>query len=1136
MGSFLKDQAGDEEFRIRQGLEKVGLFFELNLDEDELRRCQELFGRIAVYDLRVDDSTLLIKRYPALTLATLVGHAGLAYEQGRYWESFWDELGHDRDQDFENALRKALPDLLRKFGLRDFPEFRGPNYVMAMAMHAGIPVRCLGDLIETIEGHVRQGRDATGAALLEWMTAPGMEYRLNRLDAPVRNFLKYGGEIAVDILDRIIEFLAFTLDNPEVWNNLELDTSTTGLPTVLLNGLIEHLHERPFLSTGDGPAESRGIRQRRTPVISYSVQDDEVLVGVPYPDVDADVPWKLTVAGSTREVYAESGWGVDDGEHPLTPVAVTAPAREVLLVHDASGTNHTVPVFDSADPLLLFTLDGKLLRRTATLPRGLVLAMHPKDAAVIDAATDTPVRAADDPRVPSGWTGWRVETLDLAGHDSILLRRNGRDDGPVRGIRTLGSPTFVPADPVPGLYTPNGLRVYTERPCVDLPPYVGSEPVLWRVRARRSGDRKWLVDCEWESGTEETTLDPFDGVEAGLLGLYEVEVTCDGGGADLRATLFLAEGVGVDHGGRFRLPVSGGLGASVSTLISAHGLTVDTPRVSFGVADREREIRVGAGNRAQKLVVRPPYAEARIDKVGTPAQWRTSPQAVSPRDLEEHAIIAVRVPGAARATFVLVDQHDHPVQQETSERPSDNVFQVSTRRFVDTARRVGVCSLVAIVEDESAVSHRITVADVRPARLCERVHIDGADLVFEQLADIDDPAVWVWAATAPWRPLVRLDITSGRATLPEELREAGDLIAQVFADDPFSIVTRPSRPDRDALRVAQLGWVRDDNAARDGLARFLSGVGQPPLMREATGAAWAALALLPWDSTDPESERLRGGLIRVLGRHPRAALEALGSSTIPQDQMMSLLIRTQLVDSPYSASFTLNDLHPNAWVGCMVEISDLPSLRDRGRAVAGERAETLAYLETQGGRVLMDLLRTGKMGDPRSGVFDRNVLAVHAMDPARVEELFEHFRLVPGALLDIDTRTSATVDAFHRRADWMDEPLCRDLPGYVNKALREVKKASPALYDLVAARNEALHGVDVGAHPWMLLSVQSLTLAAVARLEARGEFAYSPMTTDMRAAWAKMAEHFPAMVAGDLLIAEALAAHLAHGDLIGETA
>ncbi|WP_037182163.1 hypothetical protein [Rhodococcoides fascians] len=1135
MGTFLKDQADDEEFRIRQGLKKVGLFFEFNLDEDELRRCQELFGRIAVHDIRVGNSSRLIERYPALTLATLVGHAGLAYDQGRYWESFWDEIGLERDHDFENALRRALATILKKFELRDFPEFSGRNYVMTMAMHAGIPVRCLGDLVETIEGHIRQGRDATGAALLEWMTAPGMDLRMNRLDVPVRNFLKYGGDIAVDVLDRIIDFLAYTLEHPDTWNDLELDTSTTGLPSVLLSGLIEHLHERPFLAAEDGVAAPRGIRQRRIPLISFSVQDDEVLIDVPYPDNGADEPWKLTVSGSTRDVYAESGWGVDDGEHPPTPAAITAPAREVLLVHEASGANHNVPVFDSADPLLLFTVDGRLLRRSATLPRGLVLALHPRDAQVTDAVANTAVRVVDDPRVPSGWTGWRVETVDLTGHDSILLRRSGRPDGPVRGVRSLGSPSFVPSEPIPGLFTPNGLRVHAERPSVDLPAYVGAEPVLWRVRARRSGEREWLVDCEWESGTEETTLDPFDGVEPGLLGLFEIEAG-SGHGLNQLFTILLAEGIGVDHGGTFRPPVSGGLVASVTEVTSEHGLIVDTTSLAFLVSDREHEIRVRSGDRAQKLIVRPPYAETRIDKVGTPTQWRTSPRALSTQDLEEHAVIAVRVPGAVRATVVLLDNREQPVQHEAPDTPSENVFQVSTRRFVDTARRVGVCKLVAFVDDEAGTSHRIAIADVRPSRLCEGVRLDGSGLVFDKLADIEDPGVWVWAATAPWQPVSRIAISGNTAVLPNGLQNSGDLLVTVFADDPFAVITRPTRPDRDALRVTQPGWMHDTDPGLDGLARFLSGSGEPPLMRRATDGAWAALAMLPWDSSDPTSERTRGGLLRIIGRHPRAALEALGSSTIPQNEMMPLLIRTQLIDRPFSSNDTLNDLHANAWVGCMIEISDLQSLRDRGRAVAGERAETLAYLETQGGQQLMELLRQGKMSDPRSGVFDPNVLTVHGMTQEQVEGLFEYFRLVPGGLLDVDTRTSATVDAFHRRADWALEDACRELPGHVSRVLRALKKASPGLYDLVVARNEVLHGVDTSAHPWMLLSVQSLALAAVARLEALGEFEYSPMTTEMRNAWAVMAEYFPAMVAGDLLIAEALAAHLAHGDLIGETA
>lgn len=84
MGSYLADQASDEEYRIREVLKGVGLYFELNFDEDELRRSQELFGRLVAREARTGTEASLISRFPALTLTTMVGHAGLSYEQGRY--------------------------------------------------------------------------------------------------------------------------------------------------------------------------------------------------------------------------------------------------------------------------------------------------------------------------------------------------------------------------------------------------------------------------------------------------------------------------------------------------------------------------------------------------------------------------------------------------------------------------------------------------------------------------------------------------------------------------------------------------------------------------------------------------------------------------------------------------------------------------------------------------------------------------------------------------------------------------------------------------------------------------------------------------------------------------------------------
>lgn len=101
------------------------------------------------------------------------------------------------------------------------------------------------------------------------------------------------------------------------------------------------------------------------------------------------------------------------------------------------------------------------------------------------------------------------------------------------------------------------------------------------------------------------------------------------------------------------------------------------------------------------------------------------------------------------------------------------------------------------------------------------------------------------------------------------------------------------------------------------------------------------------------------------------------------------------------------------------------------------------------------------------------------------------------------------------------------------KSLRLVRQSSKAIYNVISSRSEALDGVDTVTHPWMLLSMQSLTLAALARLDAHGMLAYSPLTTGLMEAWARMAWLCPKLVMTDLLIAEALVTYAHYGDLIG---
>jgi hypothetical protein len=84
-------------------------------------------------------------------------------------------------------------------------------------------------------------------------------------------------------------------------------------------------------------------------------------------------------------------------------------------------------------------------------------------------------------------------------------------------------------------------------------------------------------------------------------------------------------------------------------------------------------------------------------------------------------------------------------------------------------------------------------------------------------------------------------------------------------------------------------------------------------------------------------------------------------------------------------------------------------------------------------------------------------------------------------------------------------------------------------------RSDPLSEIDVSGHPWMLMSLQSLTLAFLARLEAHGRVGGQYLNSGLLAQWACLAQLCPTMTANDLLIAEAVVLYDRLGDIIEGT-
>ncbi|WP_167106456.1 hypothetical protein [Mycobacterium sp. DL592] len=1125
MSTPLSDWISDADYEWRQRLAPVRLVIETDFTADEVREAQNNFGREAEHLVKQGWShEKIIKRYPALTLVSLVGHAALAYDQGAYWQSFWEELGLSHDADFENEIRRQLSTLLDKFSLARFPDIEqggGNKYVMTLALHAGIPIHCLRDLLDIITDHIVQGRPATGSGVMEWLQEPGKEYRATTLDVPVRNFLIHGAEFAADILDRIIEFIEAGTADPTLLG-AELDSSTTGLPGVLLDELILQLMNTP-LHLDKKQLSSRAATH---PTISYSVQDDEVVLVLPAPSEEADKAWWVSFDGDVREVHAVRRWG-SDSQAALARVAVPGPVREVVITQPAAaGTS--LPLVLESDPLLIFDQAGRWIGRHDGL-KDSAWAIYPNGYELVDTRTATKVDTQGTGH-PAGWHGWSAVFVDLELVDALQLTHDGNPIGTPRRVRKDSRPRFVLGDEVAGLSTTEGRTVYCRRPWVLLPPSGADPAPVWNVRVRRFGESQWIVDESWRGEDVETCVDPFDEAEESQIGLFEVVVTGPMG-ADARCVVFLAEGVDTTFEPVIRIPESGGLTPCTATVQSVD-LALSSPgAIAFDHRKTTADLVIRSADRSVDFVLTPPHIEIRSGETGMPVPWRMSADICDPEDFAEDRFVAIRAPGIDAVTFGYRPENGDLLQLDAHpRRRQGNVFETRTQQFADTVRSHPTGALVANLYTNAGVL-AVAVLVARPRLLASGVElVDHDTLVFVDAADIDDLAAYVWSATAPWHAPDVIPLTAGRGRLPQHLVGRGELRCQLFVDDPWVYIERPASPPDTAFRVSQSGWRVDGTPKQRELARFLGGSGPVPVNVGAIHEVWVALTRL---RADGRMKRFKE-LTVLLAEDPRRALECLGDGTTPAGDKMAAFVRSELVNHSFAAEQTHNELHAHPWFGCMVELADLPSLFHRRHKVRGERAETLAYLRERGGVPLMELLQTGKTVRFDDACFTPAVLELSSILGNSVDAKLAEIQQIPKAQLHPESLRAGVYEGLCHRKEWMAAGWSANFATQLDLVRNPIKKASLLAYETIALRLYRLSGVDVEEHPWMLMSVQSLTLALLARLEAHKRIGGQYLNRGLLDDWAHMSHLCPTMVANDILIAEALVLYDRRGDLTGE--
>lgn len=1121
----LSDWVFDADYGWRQRLKSVNLVIETDFSEEEIREAQRNFGA-AVRELRGRSFSPqdIIKKYPGLLLGILVGHASLAYDHGAYWDSFWQELGLGRDADFEQAIRGSVVGLLDKFALARFPDVEkgdARKYVTMFTLHSGIPVHCLRDLLERAHEHIRQGRTATGVALTEWVLEPGKEHRAAALDKPVLDFFSYGGEFALDILDRIIEFMQAATADPTLLETT-LDASTTGLPAVMLDEIVRQFREDPLTLDPRRVSADRAGR----PTIFYSSADDEIVLVLPGDPNDPETTWRVSFDGDVREIHAIRQWGADE-RSATAEVTVPEPVHEVIVAR-AGEHGLALPLVATADPLLIFSSSGQLVPRRDGM-KDTAWAVFPDGHDLVDTATLKPV-SLNDEGCPAGWHGWRSAFVELDTVHGLQLCKNGEPVGTPRRVYRAERPHLHPSSPVPGVTTPDGRTVYAARPVVTLPATTIDPPPKWTVRVRHPGEQDWLFDHSTGASTVERHLDPFADSAAPQLGLFEIFVSGPMG-LDVRGVFFLAEGLTAQFHPTIRVPDSGRLTPGAASVEAPELLIAPAGPITFGDRELSKPITVSSGEAQERLVLTPPHVEMRSGAVGSSATWRMTPEVCDPVDFSQNRFVSARAPGVERAEFRYVSSRGELLQvDERPRRRRGDIVESRLQQFADTARTHPGGQLEATLHTADGPLN-VAVLRAQSPWLASGVRLVGDRLEFSDAAEVPDLVVRVWNTTTPWIPPEVIPVHNGAATVPEQYIERGSLRCQLAIDDPWISAEPPRLAPADSFLVEQLGWCDEGTAAEKQLSRYLGSQSRAPVEVGFVPEVWDALA---WLAADGKAKRF-AGLTELLEAEPRKALECLGDSTIAAGSKMALVTRSKLMIRNFAIEETLNDLHAHPWFGCMVELADLTSLYLRRDKVSTERAETLAYLQDRGGNALIELLATGVTSAFADSCIDSTIVRRSGEPLTLVEAELRELQRVPLPQLHPDNLRAGLLEALLRRGEWMDSGWSASFAQQANFLINPIKIARMShSYQAISTRMDAIRGVDESKHPWSLMGVQSLTLAVAARLMAYGRLKGSYFNSGLLADWAQLASLCPTMVANDILIAEALVLHDRRGNVIGE--
>jgi hypothetical protein len=1081
-----KSAMPDDEFldscerQWRARAELVSLAAE-TLDEIAIERREEALAEIGERFARLWPGMAaqnLLRRWPAVQVLATAGVAAEHYARGTFWPKLARILNVNNTAQFQTAWGEAFLDNLQKLGLPTFDndDDTGSRYVGKILLHCGMPTYCLADFFKILSRKRSSG--LSPEAFVSWAASAAAESALFDIDKPVRRFLRFGGEFAIDVADRSYEVLDVVRAGGASDDGL--------LPKRFWSEAEKFIEGGNDPGPSPGPGGPSNVRPR---LVLDPFGQGLILRLPPVGDApDGRAVWVVSFDGDIQRVTTESLWPGSTEPAPQTDVAITKPVRTASVA--LAGREHLqlpMMVIDDRAPLLAFGEDGEFIPPTVPMPAARTWLLFPGDPDALQATGS--INVVTESPLPPGWSGFCLVQVDLSDTTEVSL------DGASRSVRKFEAARIEVGNPVHGVRTTSGLPVFAELPHVVLP--AGMAAADWDV-ALHDGEGA-VVSHKKVTGTDNAD-GIWDDVPRPLVGTYAIRVRGPWGRGAARS-LAIVEGLAITFTPNWRRFITGGLQPCVARVRVSDDVRLSAAELDFAERDREHTLRVSSHSNSLSLVVSPPHMTVAYQSVRSSISPSVRPLSLTREDVIDSPGELVLDVGAAAEPVLHVIARSQSAQTVASRLGRAGVYRFDLAQIADTLRDQPQVTLALNADGELAI------ATVRPQALFRGIQLDGGELRFGDCVDIDGLTAYVFALRAPWRQPTPIPIKEGHAQLPGWLAEAGPLGVVARIEDPWIPLPPPGWLQAGGSTLVEAeGWVIDEDDEEQALSRFLAGFTPLPTELRDLTRLWTARALLPRLGLGPRINQVANDIDDTIYAHPAAALASLSESEVPIGLIPSLMVRSglawaNLADAHESTAppWTLRGALPAAL------LSAADSLWSEDEI---EAAITICGDSVNG--VLDGNDPHAKSGclDEAADVFDSN--------PDLREQWVRAAGLVPKGLLSADSRVLAAMEfVANRRNPWLQWLVTN-----AHNVLRESERLIRMIGDTStqAAFSSRVH--PMRNRGWHIVPAISISYALAARHASRGHPEAGRWIVKQQRPWADLAEVAPQLVTIDLIIGE----------------